>query len=181
MRCILPWWIWPQGFHQVEVEISSRPLTAFRLPEAVRGSALWQWKVMPFGLRNAPPTFQRAMTEALQGLEDFTIVYIDDILIFSHTREQHMQHLDKVFEALGKASYHVRLQKCDLVKQEVNFLGHRLTREGITTQQQKSGRFERVENALHNNPTSEVLFGRFCMVSGLSSSLRNLSCSVIRV
>ena len=125
------------GFHQIEVEGTSRPLTAFRLPEAVRGSALWQWKVMPFGLRNAPPTFQRAMTEALQGLEDFTIVYIDDILIFSHTREQHMEHLDRVFGALGAARYHVRLQKCDLVKQEVNFLGHRLTREGITTQQQK--------------------------------------------
>ena len=45
------------GFHQIEVDRASRPLTAFRLPEAVEGSALWQWKVMPFGLRNAPPTF----------------------------------------------------------------------------------------------------------------------------
>ena len=71
------------GFHQIEVEPTSHPLTAFRLPEGVQGSSLWQWKVMPFGLRNAPPTFQRAMTQALAGLDHCAVVYIDDILIFS--------------------------------------------------------------------------------------------------
>ena len=121
------------GFHQIEVDPESRHLTAFRLPQATRGSALWQWVAMPFGLRNAPPTFQRAMTEALQGLEAFTIVYIDDILIYSHSYEEHLQHLDQGFAALGKHQYHVRLQKCELMKQELNFLGHRLTQQGLST------------------------------------------------
>ena len=71
------------GFHQIEMSIESRIMTAFRLPEAVQGSSLWQWKVMPFGLRNAPPTFQRAMSRALVGCEHCAVVYIDDILIFS--------------------------------------------------------------------------------------------------
>ena len=91
------------GFHQMEVENDSRPLTAFRLPEAVKGSSLWQWKVMPFGLRNAPPTFQRAMSQALVGLEHCAVVYIDDILIFSPDRETHLKHLDQVFSALQRA------------------------------------------------------------------------------
>ena len=125
------------GFHQVEVEEGTRPLTAFRLPHAACGSSLWQWTVMPFGLRNAPPTFQRAMTEALEGLEEFTLVYIDDILVFSNSRKEHLHHLDQVFAALAKHRYHVRLQKCDLIQDEVNFLGHRLTQKGISTQEEK--------------------------------------------
>ena len=125
------------GFHQIEVEPFSRPLTAFRLPEPVDGSSLWQWKVMPFGLRNAPPTFQRAMTQALNGLEHCAVVYIDDILIFSNDKTQHLQHLDSVFHALGEYQYHIRLPKCEFLKTEVEFLGHCLSKDGITTQQQK--------------------------------------------
>ena len=125
------------GFHQIEVEGNSRPLTAFRLPEAVDGSSLWQWKVMPFGLRNAPPTFQRAMTRALNGLDHCATVYIDDILIFSRDKKEHLQHLDQVFTALGRHQYHVRLQKCEFLQKEVKFLGHKLTPEGVCTQKDK--------------------------------------------
>ena len=125
------------GFHQIEVEPESRPLTAFRLPEAVEGSSLWQWKVMPFGLRNAPPTFQRAMSVTLAGLDHCAVVYIDDILIFSQNEEEHVQHLDQVFAALGSERYHMRLPKCEFMKDEVEFLGHRLSKEGISTQADK--------------------------------------------
>ena len=125
------------GFHQIEVEPDSRPLTAFRLPEAVEGSSLWQWKVMPFGLRNAPPTFQRAMSVTLAGLDHCAVVYIDDILIFSQNEEEHVRHLDQVFTALGNERYHMRLPKCEFMKEEVEFLGHRLSKEGISTQADK--------------------------------------------
>ena len=125
------------GFHQIEVDGESRPLTAFRLPEAVEGSSLWQWKVMPFGLRNAPPTFQRAMSITLAGLDHCAIVYIDDILIYSNSEEEHLQHLEAVFAALAKECYHMRLNKCEFMKTEVEFLGHRLTPEGIQTQLEK--------------------------------------------
>ena len=99
------------GFHQIEVETSSRPLTAFRLPEGVQGSSLWQWKVMPFGLRNAPPTFQRAMTQALSGLDHCAVVYIDDILIFSEDKLQHFDHLDQVFSASVPAALSCSITK----------------------------------------------------------------------
>ena len=125
------------GFHQIAVNMESRTYTAFRLPEAVQGSSLWQWKVMPFGLRNAPPTFQRAMSRALAGCEHCAVVYIDDILIFSKTRAEHLEHLQLVFGKLQKASYHARLEKCEFLQEEVEFLGHRLSRGGISTHPDK--------------------------------------------
>ena len=119
------------GFHQIAIHPPHTELTAFILPEAIDGHALWQWKVMPFGLVNAPPTFQRAMTVALRGCEDFAAVYIDDILIFSPSIELHLQHLTLVFQKLQQHAYHVRLSKCQFLSSEVHFLGHKLSARGI--------------------------------------------------
>ena len=119
------------GFHQIAVHPLHSELTAFILPEAIDGHALWQWRVMPFGLVNAPPTFQRAMTVALRGCEDFAAVYIDDILIYSTTIQDHLKHLATIFRKLQEQAYHVRLAKCKFMTQEVQFLGHKLTTEGI--------------------------------------------------
>ena len=125
------------GFHQIEVERDSRPMTAFRLPEAAAGSSLWQWKVMPFGLRNAPPTFQRAMSLALDGCDHCAVVYIDDILIFSKTRDEHLEHLRLIFGKLQAHSYHARLNKCEFLQDEVEFLGHKISARGIATHPDK--------------------------------------------
>ena len=119
------------SFHQIEVHPAHRELTSFILPEAVEGCALWEWKVMPFGLVNAPSTFQRAMSYALRGCEDFTAVYIDDVLIFSETIDDHLEHLRRVFQKLQDDSYHVRLAKCQFMSKEVRFLGHILSEHGI--------------------------------------------------
>ena len=86
---------------------------------------------MPFGLVNAPPTFQRAMTVALRGCEEFSVVYIDDVLVFSESEAQHLDHLRKVFTCLQQHGYHVRLAKCKFMSERVNFLGHVLTPDGI--------------------------------------------------
>ena len=88
---------------------------------------------MPFGLKNAPPTFQRAMTVALKGCEEFAIVYIYDILVFSQTHEEHINHLRQVLERLERESYHARLTKCVFLREEVEFLGHRLSAQGLQT------------------------------------------------
>ena len=88
---------------------------------------------MPFGLRNAPSTFQRAMTVALEGTEDFASAYMDDVLIFSRTREEHLQHLRTIFQSLSAHSYHLRLPKCEFIQEEVEFLGHRITKRGVET------------------------------------------------
>ena len=119
------------GFHQIEVHPMHRELTAFILPEAIDGCSLWEWRVMPFGLVNAPSTFQRAMSFALRGCENFTAIYIDDVLIFSRTEEEHLEHLSQVFQKLQDAAYHVRLAKCKFMSNHVKFLGHILTDQGI--------------------------------------------------
>ena len=121
------------GFHQIALEPHSRPLTAFRLPEPVAGNTHWEWRVIPFGLKNAPPTFQRAMTAALGGCEGFCTVYIDDILVFSHTKDEHLRHLDIIFHRLETGAYHVRLTKCEFMKEEVEYLGHTLSSHGLST------------------------------------------------
>ena len=119
------------GFHQIALTEESKPLTTFCLPEPVEGNSLWRWTVMPFGLKNALPTFQRAMSFALKGCEEFATVYIDDILIFSRTRADHLKHLRRVFECLNQDAYHVRLQKCLFLQEEVEFLGYLLTAQGL--------------------------------------------------
>ena len=130
------------GFHQIEVFTEHRELTSFILPETVDGQSLWEWKVMPFGLVNAPSTFQRAMSVALRGCEEFSVVYIDDILVFSETREQHLLHLKRVFAALQEQSYHVRLAKCLFFAPEVPFLGHILSADGIKAADKRFGHIQ---------------------------------------
>ena len=125
------------GFHQIEVHPAHRELTAFILPEAIDGCSLWEWKVMPFGLINAPSTFQRAMSYALRGCEEFTAVYIDDVLIFSQDLDQHLRHLAFVFQRLQDQAYYVRLAKCKFMTNHVKFLGHILTDKGIEAKENR--------------------------------------------
>ncbi|KAL9250958.1 Polyprotein P3-like protein [Drosera capensis] len=83
------------GFHQVMMAEESIPWTAFYVP-----GGLYEWLVMPFGLKNAPATFQRKMDACFQHLQDFIAVYIDDILIFSTDEQEHQRHLQKFVEVV---------------------------------------------------------------------------------
>jgi RNase H-like domain found in reverse transcriptase/Reverse transcriptase (RNA-dependent DNA polymerase) len=85
---------------------------------------------MPFGLRNAGSTFQRLMDRVLNGLP-FSFCYLDDIIAASKTQEQHVQHLRQLFEKLNSAGLVVNAEKCTLVVRTVDFLGHRITADGI--------------------------------------------------
>src|SRR6266498_5333320 len=97
------------GFWQISVAERDRYKTAFRTPWG-----LYEFNVMPFGLKNAPATFQRLMIRVLrQYLYDFVIVYIDDILIYSKSKEKHKRHLHLVFQALRKAGLKIKLKKCE--------------------------------------------------------------------
>ena len=147
------------GFHQIALETPSRPATAFRLPEPVYGCTHWEWTVMPFGLKNAPPTFQRAMTLALQGCEDFAIVYIDDILVFSVDSAAHLDHLRCVFERLQQHSFHTRLTKCELMKPVVEFLGHSLSCQGLSTTAPKVSALRAWEPPLKNHKEVRQFLG----------------------
>lgn len=98
----------------------------------------FEYLVMPFRLTNAPATFQRYINDVISPyLHDFTIAYLDDILIFSNNFEEHVRHVGKVLRKLKDAKLQVKLKKCEFHVQETDFLGHRITQEGIQTDKEK--------------------------------------------
>ena len=84
---------------------------------------------MPFGLRNAPPTFQRFVNQVFRGLDN-VFVYIDDVIIYTDTYEQHLEVLDKVFQSLGSFGLVINLQKSVLISEKVEYLGFEFTCDG---------------------------------------------------
>ncbi|AEC49877.1 polyprotein [Banana streak UI virus] len=106
------------GFHQVAMEEESIEWTAFW---AITG--LYEWLVMPFGLKNAPAIFQRKMDLCFQGTESFIAVYIDDILIFSQNEEEHAEHLYKMMEICKKNGLILSPTKMKIGVKVVDFLG----------------------------------------------------------
>lgn len=115
------------GYWQVEMDQNSRQKTAF-----VTHKGLFEFKVMPYGLTNAPATFQRLMDIVLAGLKwQCCLVYIDDVIIYSPTFEQHITDLHKVFQALRHAKLTLKASKCHFCRREMRYLGHIITQAGI--------------------------------------------------
>ena len=122
------------GYWQVEVEPSDREKTAF-----ATSFGLHQFRVMPFGLCNAPSTFQRLMELALTGLHwSICLVYLDDIIIYSRTVSEHLQHLQEVLQRLRAAGLKLKPSKCYLLQKSVHYLGHIISECGIKTDPQKT-------------------------------------------
>ena len=116
------------GYWQVPLDDSSKEKTAFST-----GNALWQFKVMPFGLCNAPATFERLMEQVLFGLPmSVALVYLDDILVPGRSFEAQLANLKLVFERLRKAKLKLSPKKCFLFRREVKYLGHVVNEEGIS-------------------------------------------------
>lgn len=115
------------GFWQVEMDLSTKHKAAF-----ITQSGVYEWKRMPFGLMNATISFQTLMTSVLCGIHwKFVLCYIDDILIFSPTFEVHLKHLQEVFARLKHANLKLQPSKCHFALQQLKFLGHIITREGV--------------------------------------------------
>ncbi|GJP63579.1 hypothetical protein CLOP_g20649, partial [Closterium sp. NIES-67] len=115
------------GDHQIRVAAEDCHKTAFRTRY---GS--YEYLVMPFGLTNAPSTFQMTMNGIFrERLNKCIIIYLDDILIYSRCREHHLQDLDPVFMLVHKNRHMTKGSKCDFLKQELEFLGHVVSTEGV--------------------------------------------------
>ena len=115
------------GFHQIRMRAGDEYKTAF-----ITRYGLWEWVVMPMGLCGAPSTFQRAMNTLFSDLLDQGVmVYVDDILLYADTLEEHNRLLEVVLERLKANGFHIRLHKCMFGQQEMPFLGHVLTPEGL--------------------------------------------------
>jgi hypothetical protein len=116
------------GYYQLGLDEKSRAYTAFPTPYG-----LYQWKVMPMGLTNAPAIFQRAMNEILHEhiRAKYCRVYLDDIIILSQNEIEHAQHLDAVLGDLHRYHLFCQLPKCVWAKKELTYLGHLVNGEGV--------------------------------------------------
>ncbi len=122
------------GFIQLEIDEEDREKTAFRTH---RG--LFHFTRMPFGLRNGPSVFQRVTQSVLAPyLWLFTLVYIDDIVVFSLTFKDHIHHLDLVFKAIEKSGLTLSPAKCFLGYQSLLLLGQKVSRLGLSTHKEKT-------------------------------------------
>ena len=115
-----------KGYHQVPVHPDHVCKTAVITP-----FGLFEFLRMPFGLKNAAQAFQRLMDTTLRGL-DFVFVYLDDILVASKSKQEHLDHLRQVLERLQTAGLTINLAKCQFGKSAIDFLGHRVDKHGAT-------------------------------------------------
>ena len=115
------------GYWQVPLSALTKPMTAFQA-----GNGFYQYKVLPFGLKNAPSAFQRMITGVLAGLLWVDVfVYVDDIVIAGRTLERHLEVLGQVFNRLQNAGLILKPKKCHFMKSKVSVLGFVAGRGGI--------------------------------------------------
>ncbi|KAC9132076.1 hypothetical protein E3N88_46317 [Mikania micrantha] len=116
------------GYHQLRVNDEDIPKTAFRTRYGH-----YEFVVMPFGLTNAPAVFMDLMNRVCRPyLDQFVIVFIDDILIYSKTEQEHEDHLRKVLELLREEQLYAKFSKFEFPLKEVHFLGHVINKDGIS-------------------------------------------------
>ena len=121
------------GYHQLRVQESDVPKTAFRIRYGH-----YEFLVMPFGLTNAPVAFMDFMNRVFQPyLDRFVIVFIDDILVYSDSSEEHSEHLRIVLQTLRERHLYAKLRKCQFWLDRVAFLGHVISVEGVSVDPQK--------------------------------------------
>ena len=121
------------GFHQIKMDPADAHKTAFSSP-----FGHFEFKRMPFGLSNAPATFQRLMDNLLRGLQGNTLfVYLDDIVVYADSIEEHNDKINELFSRLRKAGLKLQIDKCEFLKRKVNYLGHVLSEEGLSPDPKK--------------------------------------------
>ncbi|CAM5121476.1 unnamed protein product [Natator depressus] len=108
-----------KGYWQVPLDESARGRSTF-----TTRVGLYEFNVLPFGLRNAPATFQRLVDGLLAGLGEYAVAYLDDVAIFLDSWAEHLKHLQKVFERIREAELTVKAKKCQIGLNKVTYLGH---------------------------------------------------------
>ena len=115
------------GYHQIRLSDAAKRLASTITPEG-----LFQFIVLPFGLKNAPPFFQKYMEDVLKDLKGtICFVYIDDIIVFSRTFEDHLKHLHLVFQALEESNLQTNIDKCHFCLSQIKVLGKIISKDGI--------------------------------------------------
>ena len=121
------------GYHQLKIKGKDIPKTAFRTRYGH-----YEFLVMPFGLTNAPAAFMDLMNKVFhEYLDQFVIVFIDDILIYSKSQEEHEEHFRIVLQILRERKLYAKLKKCEFWLNQVVFLGYVISEDGITVDPNK--------------------------------------------
>ena len=107
------------GYYHIGLSESSKDKTAFVTP-----FGKYQFEAVPFGLAQVPAYFQQLISMVLQGCSDFAMAYLDDIIIFSKNEEEHLKHIEIIFQKLKEAGLKLKESKCDFFKREIHYLGH---------------------------------------------------------
>jgi len=123
------------GYWQIKIRSEDREKTTFSI-----GNGLWQFRIMPFRLYNAPATFERVMEQVLREfISKICLVYLDDVIIFGKTFEEMIQNLEKILLRLREVNLKINSKKCILFSRKVKYLGHIniISCEGISTYNDK--------------------------------------------
>lgn len=132
------------GYHQVLVDPKDRHLTAFSTgcSDAHNNNALgnqYEFNRLPFGLKNAPATFNRLMRAVMTGLQGICcMIFLDDVIIFGYDLEDHMSRIRTVFDRFMNNNLKMQPEKCTFLRKEVGYLGHLITSEGIKPDPKKT-------------------------------------------
>ena len=145
------------AFWQIELEDSSKDCTAFSTP-----TGHYRYRRLPYGLSNSPLTYVRLMNHVLSGLIGKSICcFMDDILIFSKTEQEHFQIIEQVLSRLADAGLKIKMEKCNFLKSKITYLGHELSRHGVKALKSK---IEAVEN--YPTPTKTETVRSFLGLTG---------------
>jgi hypothetical protein len=121
------------GYHQLKIRASDVPKTTFTIRYG-----LYEYTIMSFGLTNAPAYFMYLMNKVfMEFLDKFVVVFIDDMLVFSKTKEEHAEHLRLVLKKLRENKLYVKRSKCEFWLKELSFLGHVVSNGGIAVDPRK--------------------------------------------
>ena len=114
------------GYYHISLKESVKPKSAFVLSSLGK----YQFNRVPFGLAQAPAYFQKLINDVLKGC-NFAIGYLDDIIIYSRSEKEHLEHLEKIFTRLKAAGLKLKLEKCCFFKKHIQYLGHLISADGI--------------------------------------------------
>ena len=130
INCSLSWM--KSGFWQIPIKEDDKHKTAFITPDE-----LYEWNVLPQGLKNSPPTFQCIILDMLSTCRQFSLVYIDDIVIFSRTFEEHVNHLTRVLSILSNHNLQLNLSTCSILRRQIDYLSNTISLFGVKPNKEK--------------------------------------------